>query len=198
MQAIRLIWSWLLHLCGLLLLLSCCAHVSRAQDGATPQRGFHPGGSYALSNIETLNTANGNLMFRIPLAALPSGRGGSPGAGITLIYNSKLWDVQNQKHQDPLGNQENKNVLTQSTEGGWRYAFGYELKLFNRLDQYDEATMPDCTDLESHHKWKLKVRFPDGGLHEFRPQGYTDGLADDYFMMTLLHKWLRRRQRCYS
>src|SRR4051794_18766237 len=57
-----------------------------------PQRGFEPGGSYSLSNIESVNTTNGNLMLNIPLGGLPAGRGGLS-AGINLLYNSKMFDL---------------------------------------------------------------------------------------------------------
>ena len=65
----------------------------QTQTGDNPERGFYPGGSYAIGDIETINTANGNLMLNIPLASLPAGRGGSAGPGVSLIYNSKLYNV---------------------------------------------------------------------------------------------------------
>ena len=46
-----------------------------AQDSG-PKRGFNPGGSFALSDIESINMTNGNMMLHFPLAALPAGRGG--------------------------------------------------------------------------------------------------------------------------
>lgn len=76
----------------LTLLLCFCAAPSLAQSGKEPQRGFHPAGSYSLGDVETVSTTSGNMMLRVPLASLPAGRGGSPGPGVALIYNSKLWD----------------------------------------------------------------------------------------------------------
>jgi hypothetical protein len=55
------------------------------------QRGTYPAGSYAISNIESINPVNGNLMFNLPLGSLPAGRKGM-GAGVALHYNSKLFD----------------------------------------------------------------------------------------------------------
>jgi hypothetical protein len=49
-----------------------------------PLRGVLPTISYALSDIETINTANGNVMMKIPLANLPPGRGGL-GFGLNLV-----------------------------------------------------------------------------------------------------------------
>src|SRR5438477_7922785 len=61
-----------------------------AQQGTTPQRGFQPGGSYALSNIETINTTNGDVMLNFPFQ-LPPGRGGFA-AQLGLHYDSKDLD----------------------------------------------------------------------------------------------------------
>jgi len=73
----------------ILLSLLLLASIAVAQESA-PKRGFQPGNSYALGDIETINTTNGNLMIHFPLASLPVGRGGLT-AGINLIYNSKLY-----------------------------------------------------------------------------------------------------------
>ncbi len=52
---------------------------TRAQEGTQPKRGFHPAGSYALGDLETISTTNGNLMLHIPMASLPAGRDGVHG-----------------------------------------------------------------------------------------------------------------------
>src|SRR5688572_31503847 len=79
----------------ILLLTSLCM----AQDG-TNKRGFSPGNSFSIGDIETINTTNGNLMLRFPLTALPSGRNGLS-AGLNLYYNSKLYDTETQWFADP-------------------------------------------------------------------------------------------------
>src|SRR5215213_11514738 len=68
-------------------------------QGSTPQRGFQPGASYALSDIETINTTNGNLMLNLPLGKLPAGRGGLSGQ-LNLHYDSKLYDSRTQYYED--------------------------------------------------------------------------------------------------
>ena len=55
---------------------------------ANPQRGYQPGSSHSISDIEAINTTNGNLMMNIPLVSLPKGRG-EVGESISLMYNSK-------------------------------------------------------------------------------------------------------------
>jgi hypothetical protein len=166
-----------------------------AQANQTPQRGFHPAGSYALSDIETINTNNGNLMLRLPMASLPAGRGGGLSAGIGLFYNSKIWDSQISIWGDTFGNTYTDHLLRNSPEGGWRYGFEYKPQLDDRLDQYaDEYSIPPCTATEVLWRYKLKVSFPDGSLHEFRPSGDTDPLQDGYFAMRP-DGW---RTNCYS
>jgi hypothetical protein len=81
--AIRLIF------CGVLI-FSLNAAV-KAQE-KSPERGFRPAGSYALSDMETISTTSGNMMVRVPLSGLPPGRGGLA-AALSLIYNSKLYDA---------------------------------------------------------------------------------------------------------
>jgi hypothetical protein len=70
------------------------ASVGVAQDGSN-KRGFAPGNSFSVGDIETINTTNGNLMLRFPLTTLPAGRNGLS-AGLTLYYNSKLYDTETQ------------------------------------------------------------------------------------------------------
>jgi hypothetical protein len=65
----------LVGVCGCIALAVMLCGKAEAQD-KTPQRGFTPHGSYVLTDIETINTSNGNMMLRIPLASLPPTRGG--------------------------------------------------------------------------------------------------------------------------
>ena len=150
-----------------------------AQQDTIPQRGFHPAGSYALTDLETINTGNGNLMFRIPLVSLPSGRGGAPGPAISVYYNSKLWDTF--AWIDRTGPTPREvNEIVQSPDGGWRYALSYELRLDNRLF-HDQSGPVNCSNPGSDNILKLKMSFPDGSVREFRPRGFSDFFADGYF-----------------
>ncbi len=151
-----------------------------AQEDKSPQRGFHPAGSYALSEMETISTVNGDVIFRIPLAALPPGRGAHPGANVNLIYNSKTWDTHLVSAPDANGNYIWQNALKASDDGGWRYGFQYEVTYHYRFDEYPDPTHT-CQQAEATYAWKIKMTFPDGGSREFRPQGFTDVLGDGYF-----------------
>src|SRR5439155_6194777 len=110
---------------GLILILSVPSGVFG--QGSTPQRGYQPGASYALSDIETINTNNGNLMLNLPLGKLPSGRGGLSGQ-LSLHYDSKLYDSHIQYYQDWDHLQPNgephvaiRNIVWPSEQGGWNY-----------------------------------------------------------------------------
>jgi RHS repeat-associated protein len=166
------------------LLLVGLAGLTQAQSqDQTPQRGFHPAGSYALTELETINTVGGDLMYRVPLASLPAGRGGSPGARVGLFYNSKLYDTQTEFQYNQQSQLTALSVLTASQEGGWRYGFRYELRLEDRWSQYPYGGYPQCPSAEAYQVYKLKMSFPDGSVREFRPYGYTDFSNDGFFQM---------------
>jgi hypothetical protein len=57
-----------------------------------PAVGTTPAGSYAISQIETIDTTTGNVALRIPITKLPPGRGGMT-EGLNLVYNSEVYDV---------------------------------------------------------------------------------------------------------
>lgn len=169
----------------LLLALVACLSDLRAQTTTPQDRGFQPGGSYAAGDIETINLQGGNLMINLPLAGLPAGRGGI-GSKLYLTYNSKIWDelVNNPQHlQCPSGAvcappPAATNTLVESPEGGWNYAFQYQLQLDTRdyplPTSYNSSQYNPCTDLNAVYYYRLMVRFPDGGQHEFKLQGQQD------------------------
>jgi YD repeat-containing protein len=68
-----------------------------AQQPPNLERGFAADKIYQLSNIDNVNTFNGNL-----LAALPIGQrfplSASLSYGLSLTYNSKLWDFVRREH----------------------------------------------------------------------------------------------------
>lgn len=153
------------------LLLYCCAVQGQAQAAKEPQRGFHPAGAHALGDVETINTSSGNLALRIPLASLPAGRGGSPGPAVALIYNSKLWDPY--PVTTPSGN---STFLKSAPDGNWRYGYGYDLQVIDKRSEYYApygGGPGTCSGASSNDEGsmlvKVRVRFPDGGQHEFRP-----------------------------
>src|SRR5262245_9989222 len=87
-----------LRACAITILLTLALGLTfagsvKGQTGnRAPERGFHAGGSYALSDIETISRSSGDLSLSIPLGSLPAGRGGLS-ASLKLLYSSKLWDT---------------------------------------------------------------------------------------------------------
>lgn len=164
----------LLSVLGATLLLLSTAVRAQAQSATTPDRGFQPSGSYALGDLEIINTVNWDLMLRIPTVSLPRGRGENEGASINLIYNSKLYDTRAEEAVDQDGEPFTRYRLYPGGPGGWRYGLQYQLELFDATSQY--INPPECPDPLSVYAYRLKMIFPDGSAHEFRPQGYTEYL----------------------
>jgi hypothetical protein len=119
-----------------------------------PKRGLYPGGSYAISDIDTINTTRGNLLLSVPLGGLPAGRGGLA-AKLTLNYDSKTfnvaYDYQNcakvpvgpgllpkspQRPEctgDSVAKKSNLYVDEDSAGAGWRYNYKYTLRFLYSL-----------------------------------------------------------------
>ncbi len=145
-------------------------------------RGWRPGGGFLVSEIETINPVNGNLMLRIPLASLPPGRGGS-GFTLNLLYNSQIWDVEPMAEgigYDPQDSEtiyEWRHMLINSSEGGWRYGFEYGLEYEGRKTLTGGS---DCvTDYTSEFNHKMRVHFPDGSSHLLRLVNQEDTQGDN-------------------
>jgi len=87
------------HLCTgavllILLVISVTAQTTSTTDGTTPS-GMAPGspsGSYALTDLDSVNLYNGNLNFALPLLRL--GGRGAAGYEMILPLNVKSWRVQ--------------------------------------------------------------------------------------------------------
>ena len=177
-----------------------------AQDTEVAERGLQVTGSYRLGDIETVNTKNGNVMLRVPLASLPTGRGGNPGFQLSLNYNSKLWDIYVEHVEDPSdstnpipGNNTNpgnalsyrvRQTLKQALGNpGWIYNYQYKVDLDQRSrHRFGLTTVcdPNNTKTEDQLLWyeyKVRMVFPDGSVHVFLPEGEATNTHnhDHYF-----------------
>lgn len=178
--------SAVLFIVGGLLILHMSADIAPGQEPG-PRRGFQPGNAYAMSDFETINTTNGNLLLNFPLGTLAPGRGGV-GGGLTLRYNSKLYDSQVEALPDHSNILTSQNMLVQHDETvGWHVTspLNYQVKIVNRNDEQGgpfECTGNGGTDNRLvDYIWKVRVIYPDGAERDFRPAGYQDALADGYF-----------------
>ena len=145
---------------------------AQGSQTTAPQRGFHAGGSYALSDIETLSSAGGELMYNIPLGGLPAGRGGLS-AKVNLHYSSKLWDIWNTTDYTKHGSSYPSERLLQSDEGGWRYTYHYWLKVEYR--KYGDMAGACDSSAEGEYPYQLFLVTPDGGKHQLYVDGRMDG-----------------------
>ncbi len=149
----------------------------QAQDKHS-QQNFQPGIPYAISDIESINTTNGNLMFNFGFGSV-RGRGTAQ-QGISLKYNSKLYESHVMTTLDLNGDLKPQKFIRPDYEGGWKYDGDYEIRVINRNDELDQPVQVGGGCEEPNYAgvyvFKLMVYFPDGSQHEFRPTGYSDSI----------------------
>jgi RHS repeat-associated protein len=163
--------------CLLLMLTAMIA--TFAQTEKSTGRGAQIGASYSVSDIESINTTNGNVMFNIPIVSLPAGRSGLS-AGVTLNYNSKLWDnISPPGFSVPPGYSYdtylNARTLKKSADGGWRYNLGYKFEQKKRpyVTQQMPCDGPNSPKYQLVDIYKFVMTFPDGSTREFKPVPYS-------------------------
>jgi RHS repeat-associated protein len=153
-------------------LLLAMVQVAFSNTTTAPERGFNPGKSYAISDIETISVQSGNLMLNLPLASLAAGRGGLS-AGLSLHYNSKLWNESS--GEAPISG--TLTGLNPSDDGGWKYGYLYQIKLQDSDVNSDPfVVMPDG----SQHK--LCVMDVNGNP-DCKFTTYSNNTYVDYFTM---------------
>lgn len=79
-----------------------------AQEHPNTDRGFTAERSFLAGDVDNVNLFNGNLVLTIPLG-ITYPVGGGLSYGLTLAYNSNVWDFQEVADPDHFG-----NVLTQA------------------------------------------------------------------------------------
>jgi RHS repeat-associated protein len=189
--------TWVL---ALVLVMLFGVNASAQGDQKSTPRGIQAGNSYSISDIETINTTGGNLMLNIPLAKLPAGRGGMS-AGLGLVYNSKLWDLNiapyttgcNPHSQGCTPVQREFHSLKPSEDAGWRYAVRYEIKDEPAGHSYiatatEGSDVQPCASEQSGGWYRPAVVTPDGTQHALRIQGArasTDFYSDGSYPFTL-------------
>ena len=106
-------------------------------NASLSQPGGARGGSYSLSQIESVNPLNGNMSLRIPVPHLPPGPGGFT-AGVDLVYNSTIFDVQTLVPNNNNGVLQT-NYVPSAHGGGWHYGYKYTLWSQTRLTESTSA-----------------------------------------------------------
>lgn len=160
---------------GIVLALILLALGGYSQDKDS-ERNYQMGIPYAISDIESINTTNGNLIFNFDFG---NARGrGTALNGIALKYNSKLYESHVMETLDSSGQMASQLFLRDSEEGGWQFDEPYRIRVISRQDGLDPPIQyaDDCgkPNYKAVYVWKLMMYFPDGSQHEFRPTGYSD------------------------
>jgi RHS repeat-associated protein len=144
-----------------------------------PQRGFLPSAVYSLSELDSINTVNGNLSLRIPLASLPPGRAGHS-FDVELLYHSQIYDISIGRRMSPSSNEVLTQELTNGKTGGWHYNFsniGVDFEIRQTLSGGWNCT----TDgLPAMRLYRLRIGLADGSQHVLHLRGYGDELGDGY------------------
>lgn len=161
------------------LFLSTSSLWAQGSEITAPQRGFHAGGSYALSDLETLSSTSGELMFNLPVGSLPPGRGGLS-AQVKLHYSSKLWDLWHTFDYTRFGATWPAEHLLTSDEGGWRYTYHYWLKLEYRQMSETQGFCDGSWEME--FPLQLFLVTPDGGKHQLFVAGHMQSDANQQYM----------------
>ncbi|MCA1568252.1 MAG: hypothetical protein LC803_21930 [Acidobacteria bacterium] len=159
--------------CAVWCLLSMCAAVTGAQE-KSPQRGFNAGGSYAISDIETISATGGNLSLRVPVASLPAGRGGLK-MSVNLVYNSKLYDGNPDIQWVGVNRYEVTRLSGNVSGAGWDYSYKYKFEHTIRSAGLDTQGMELAPCSASPYTVKATLTTPDGSKHPLVLDGYTDG-----------------------
>ncbi len=151
---------------------------------AIAMRGEVPGAAYDISGIENVNMLNGNVSLKIPITSLPQGHGGS-GIGVSLNYNSDLFDEVHAKATDAFGAQYNSDKLFGGVAAGWR--LGYFYSVFPENQPADGSGSGTCeivvggsNPAPSHtllFPTRMRALFPDGSVHILYP--VTAGMGED-------------------
>jgi RHS repeat-associated protein len=164
-----------------------------AQLIGRPDRGYQAGNSYAISDIESVNMTGGNVSMNIPLASLPAGRGTAPGYGVSLTYDSKLWNLEQEWNDDGTDPEINgpasytRNLLQNTDEGGWHLRYGYALKVINRNEsgRREPCVLGNSNYNKNSFIWRVEMQMPDGSTKTLRPYGLgpwsADQFADGFF-----------------
>lgn len=157
-----------------------------------PDQGFKAGNSYAISDIESVNLTNGNVVLNLPLASLPKGRAGGS-HGITLNFNSKMWNSRQERRNDGVpienGSTEYIRELLELTDA-WTIQSSYQLVQTDRLALEERAECKPYNEdayAKNPFRWKVEVKFPDGSSKEFRPygSGFNYYEQDGYFAISI-------------
>ena len=140
--------------------------------------------SYSISDLETINTTSGNVLFHLPIVSLPRGRAGQS-AGVSLIYNSAVYDLTvGADNGQQSGLCQAAYDLFPSEAGGWQLGVGYGISFAQRPTAACQAPSQQASCVSEggpgEYQWRFALIFPDGSSHTLAPLGYQNGV-DGYW-----------------
>ena len=163
-----------------------------------PVRGPKADSPFSSAGVDSVNLTNGNLLFSMPLASLPRGRGESPDFPISIRYNSKLWDARREERFDGIPDENGSTryfaeLAVPSEHGGWSVGIGYRLIVRFRNDVEPRIPCDGSAEMQKNaYAVRTSMLFPDGTERELRPLGHKDLFGDGYFNVTpngLVSQW---------
>lgn len=187
------------------LLLSTSAALAQIGDHPNTERGFEPAKAYAVGDLDSVNLFNGNLSVQIPIGQrYPVSE--TLSWGFELIYNSKLWDVE-EEYDPGSGTWLTRTLPSDDFNAGlgWRLSPG-EMDLTNEAIQLYVYVAPDggrhvfadklhtnvpgtpgyfyTTDgtYLRYHAASRALEFPDGTVHRFNSEGKLTVMHDRYWV----------------
>jgi hypothetical protein len=133
-----------------------------------PIRGAMPFSDQISSPADSIDPQSGKVNLSVPLASLPSGRGGI-GFDLALTYDSHLydprivpievWQGQNQFYLNGA------LPIPSATTGGWNYNYlNITVAIEQKYYTKDSSYVTSCTD-EQLHSFRIRVGLPDGSMH---------------------------------
>jgi hypothetical protein len=147
-----------------------------AQVHPNLEKGFSPDKMYQFGDVDHVNLFNGNLTMTIPIG------GSTPisdhlATSMTLVYNSKLWDVTTKLDQsvgDENPNRVWKKPTARSNAGlGWLLSFG-------RMFEGSSNTLAKDSDIVEDSS--IHYESPDGSDHVLHTTPlHTNDLTTDYY-----------------
>ena len=164
----------------LFLSLAFISHALRAQSAPYGlseifpfNRGFYAGGTFDISELDSVDTATGTLGLQIPLVSLPPGPGGMK-FDLKLIYSSSLYDTEyGGSKQYLFGNSILPyNSVNIQPAGGWHYNIFYELE-FDTKQPDPGSSSVSCNDAYGHYQQRVNIMFPDGTKHLLHLRGWV-------------------------
>ena len=149
-------------------------------DDVIPNRGIMPTVTYSVSDIETIDTASGNVSINIPLVSLPAGRAGHS-HGIGLIYNSNIWEQKMQAMNSDPTTDWSSWLLEYTEDSGWKYTFEYKLRLELRANDSSGCFIGGNPNQVKAQRYKFLLIMPSGEAKTLLLEGYS-GLEGYYEM----------------